>query len=85
MNDEKQSLITTQKVAERLGVSGQWVLKRFHEGTIPGFRIGGDGPLRFDPLELESWIRTGRPVTSGSVDSPELGGEGHQRDALEAA
>ena len=51
------SLLTVREVAERLGVSRTFVLRRVRSGDMPGFRLGGDGPLRFDWDEVERWAR----------------------------
>jgi excisionase family DNA binding protein len=50
-------MLTTREVAERLGVSRSWVLRRWRSGDLPGFRIGGTGPLRFYWEEVEAWAR----------------------------
>lgn len=51
------SLLTTREVAEILGVSRTWVLRRVASGEMPGFRIGGDGPIRYDAEEVQTWAR----------------------------
>lgn len=51
------TLLTTREVAERLGVSQSWVLRRVRDGRMPGFRLGGDGPVRFVWEEVEAWLR----------------------------
>ena len=50
-------LMTTNQVAERLGVSPQFVLGRWRDGSLPGYRLGGDGPLRFEESEMEAWAQ----------------------------
>ncbi|MHB8695914.1 MAG: helix-turn-helix domain-containing protein [Solirubrobacteraceae bacterium] len=48
-------------VAEMLAVSRAWVYDAAKTGRIPSVRIGGDdGPLRFVPADIESWLAEAR-------------------------
>jgi hypothetical protein len=58
-----EPLLTARELAERLGVSADWVLDHWEADELPGFRLGGGkrGPVRFRwsevELVLESWRR----------------------------
>jgi excisionase family DNA binding protein len=52
-------LLTTREVANLLGLSSATVLRRWRAGELPGFRIASNC-LRFDPDELEAWLRSRR-------------------------
>jgi excisionase family DNA binding protein len=56
---ESGKLLKTKDVASYLNVSTQSVIRWWKDGKIPGFRIGGNGQLRFDSQELERWLRQG--------------------------
>ena len=66
------TLLTVREVAERLGVSRTFVLRRVRSGDMPGFRLGGDGPLRFDWDEVERWARdsAGKPSRTATAATP---------------
>jgi excisionase family DNA binding protein len=50
-------LLKPAEVAELLGVSRSWLYEAAKSGRIPCVRLGGpEGPVRFQPLELEAWI-----------------------------
>src|SRR6185312_1851965 len=54
-------LLKPTDVARRLAVSRTWVYDAAKEGRIPSIRIGGEeGPLRFHPDDVESWVNDAR-------------------------
>ena len=54
-------LLKPTDLARRLGVSRSWIYAAAAEGRIPAIRLGGtDGPLRFVPGDIESWIEASR-------------------------
>ncbi len=54
------SLLTTRQVAETLSVSPECVLRWWRAGRIGGYRLGGSGPLRFRPDDVEAFLEPGR-------------------------
>ena len=54
------SLLTTKQVAETLSVSPECVLRWWRAGRIGGYRLGGNGPLRFRPDDVEAFLEPGR-------------------------
>jgi len=54
-------LLRPSEVATRLSVSRSWVYAAAHDGRLPAIRLGGpDGPLRFDPDEIDAWLAQAR-------------------------
>jgi len=54
-------LMRPSEVAARLSVSRTWVYNAAQSGRIPSIRIGGqDGPLRFIPEDVDSWLQEAR-------------------------
>ena len=54
-------LLKPTDVARWLGVSRSWVYDAAASGRIPCVRLGGpDGPLRFLPEDVESWLENAR-------------------------
>jgi excisionase family DNA binding protein len=54
-------LLKASDVCAQLKVSRAWVYRAAADGRIPSLRLGGpDGPLRFDPDELRTWIERSR-------------------------
>ena len=54
-------LLKPTDVARRLGVSRSWVYDAAAGGRIPCVRLGGpDGPLRFLPEDIETWLENAR-------------------------
>ena len=65
MTDKGSALWRIQDVALYLGRSPRWLsyaLRRTSEtgGSIPHFKLPGRG-IRFDPVEIEAWVRAGCP------------------------
>jgi excisionase family DNA binding protein len=66
-------LLTTREVAEFLGLSPESVLRRWHTGELPGYRLASN-VLRFRESEIETWLERKRPksplvsVAQGSYD-----------------
>ncbi len=65
MNESQpQPTLTLMKptaVAAQLGVSRSWLYEAAKTGRIPSIRIGGeDGPLRFVPEDVQSWLDDAR-------------------------
>ena len=48
-------LLTTRQVAELLGLSPATVLRRWRDGTLPGYRLASN-VLRFDPSDIEDYL-----------------------------
>jgi excisionase family DNA binding protein len=50
-------LLRPAEVQEMLAVSRRWVYQAAQDGRLPCLRLGGpDGPLRFKPDEIETFI-----------------------------
>ena len=65
MNDTQTqhplTLLKPTAVATQLGVSRSWLYEAAKTGRIPSIRIGGeDGPLRFVPEDIQSWLEDAR-------------------------
>lgn len=52
-------LLTTRKVADRLGLSVESVLRRHRRGELPGFRLSSN-VLRFSEDDLNRWLEERR-------------------------
>jgi len=68
---DPERLLRAREVAEMLGVSMDWVLDRWQEGALPGFKLGPSpqSPVRFRMSELDAWLenhRGGAKVPPGS-------------------
>lgn len=50
-------MMTTRQVAEWLNVSVQSVLRWHKDGSLPGYQLNGDGPVRFYQEEIEQWLQ----------------------------
>jgi excisionase family DNA binding protein len=48
-------LLTVEQAAEFLGYSKDWVFKNWKK--VGGRKIGGRG-VRFDPADLEAWVKS---------------------------
>lgn len=48
-------LLTTRQVAQLLGLSPATVLRRWRDGTLPGYRLASN-VLRFDPSDIEDYL-----------------------------
>ena len=57
-----EPLLTARELAERLGMSTDWVLDKWEAEELPGFRLGGGerGPVRFRWSEVEAVLETWR-------------------------
>lgn len=55
---ETKSLLTVKEVASILNCSPSTVYAKAGRGEIPSLKLGG--MLRFDPAEIEEWIKKGR-------------------------
>ena len=53
---DQTGLLKTVEVAEYLNVSTNWVLRRWKAGQLPGYKLGPNGPLRFDRAEIAQWL-----------------------------
>lgn len=51
------------EVAERLGVTPQTVRTLARSGELPGHRLRERGHFRFDPVEVEEFLRARRDST----------------------
>ena len=49
------TLVGVREVAERVGMSRTWVLRRVKSGELPAYRIGGR--LKFDGQEVNDWVK----------------------------
>ncbi len=66
-----RELLRPAEVCRLLGVSRSWLYQAAIDGRIPSVRLGGpDGPVRFDPEELERWLEAARggwrPLDTGA-------------------
>jgi excisionase family DNA binding protein len=52
-------LWTTREVAGYLHISPATVLRRWRDGSLPGYRISSN-VLRFDPAEVHEWLEARR-------------------------
>ena len=52
-------LWTTREVAGYLDVAPATVLRRWRDGSLPGYRISSNA-LRFDPAEVRQWLEARR-------------------------
>ena len=66
MSDRR--LLTTQQVADRIGITTATVLRRVDDGKLPAFRIASNA-LRFDPDEVDAFLEGTRTVP-GRLDGP---------------
>jgi predicted DNA-binding transcriptional regulator AlpA len=56
-----RDLMKPTDVATQLGVSRAWLYEAAKLGRVPSIRVGGpDGPVRFVPEDIESWIDEAR-------------------------
>ena len=60
MNDR---LLTTRQVADYLGFSPETVLRRYRDGSIPGYRLASN-VLRFREPDIEAWLEGRRSLAS---------------------
>jgi excisionase family DNA binding protein len=70
--------LTTRQVAALLGVSSETILRRWREGSLPGFRIGTNA-LRFDADELDAWLEERHRGGYAQRQPPVLAGGGQRR------
>jgi excisionase family DNA binding protein len=56
-------LMTTRQVADHLGLSPETVLRRFRDGSIPGYRVASNA-LRFRESDVEAWLEGRRGLVS---------------------
>jgi excisionase family DNA binding protein len=62
---DSQPLLKPTDLASRLGVSRSWLYDAAKAGRIPSIRIGGEeGPLRFVPDDIDSWLDQARAAWS---------------------
>ncbi len=47
-------IITTAEVAEMIGMSPHWVLKKWRAGELPGFKFGT--AVRYRRGDIRSWM-----------------------------
>ena len=52
-------LLTTRQVAEYLGLSPETVLRRWREGSLPGYRLASN-VLRFRESDVEAYLEARR-------------------------
>ncbi len=52
-----ERLLKPEEVREMLNVSRSWLYEAANDGRIPSLRLGPNGPLRFDPEEVELWLK----------------------------
>lgn len=53
--DTGEIWLTAQQVADRIGVSGSWVLRKAKAGIAPHVRVGG--VIRFSENTIETWMK----------------------------
>lgn len=49
-------LLRPSQVCKMLSVSRTWLFEATRAGRIPSVRLGDDGPVRYDPTELDAWL-----------------------------
>jgi excisionase family DNA binding protein len=54
------SLLSVVDVARRLRVSRHTIYRRVEDGSLPAFRVGESGPLRFEPSAVDALLRPAR-------------------------
>jgi excisionase family DNA binding protein len=54
-----EPLLTTRQVAELLGLSPATVLRRWRDGSLPGYRLGSN-VLRFRESDVYDWLEARR-------------------------
>ncbi len=50
-----ETWLKAKQVAEKIGVSSSWVLRKAKAGIVPHIRIGG--VIRFSENEIENWMK----------------------------
>ena len=50
-----ENWLRAKDIAEKLGVSTSWVLRKARCGILPRVRIGG--VIRFSEREIETWMK----------------------------
>ncbi|MEO5576785.1 MAG: helix-turn-helix domain-containing protein [Gaiellaceae bacterium] len=63
------ALLTPAQVANRLGVSRVTVYRRVWDGSLPAFRVGETGPLRFEADAVERLLRPALTHPSDPTES----------------
>lgn len=51
-----ERLLTSEELAERLGVPAKWPLQQARAGHIPHVRLGRY--VRFDRVDVDEWLET---------------------------
>ena len=67
---EKEKLLTTPEVAERLGVSPRRVLALIASGRLPSQQFGRDHVVKESDLKLVEDRKTGRPAKAKPETAP---------------
>ena len=57
-----ESFLTTQQVAERLGVTAGRVRQMIVDGQLPATKMGRDNFIRAEDLQLVAGRKVGRPA-----------------------
>lgn len=65
--------MTARELSALLGLSPDWVLRRWQAGELPGYRLGGAGshPVRFRASEVEAWLASKHQDGAGPPTSLE--------------
>ena len=66
-------MLTARQVADRLGLTPRTVLAWRSDGKIPGFKLNGTGPVRFDEAEIDEWLRQQRGAAPREVSAAQNG------------
>lgn len=65
MSIDTTALIDVPTLAERLGTSVRHIRRLLNERRVPYYKVGG--LVRFDPLEIDAWVRSQRVEAEGSA------------------
>ena len=63
---EEEQLLTTREAAKIVGIAWQTVLRWFHEGRYPGYKLGHQ--LRFKASEIRNYVNSMKQDHSSSKD-----------------
>lgn len=71
---ENANYLSVKEAAERVGVSPSLVYQWCADGTLPHYRLGGNGrrgKIVIDPADLDTLFKTRR--VTGTTEQPPLG------------
>jgi excisionase family DNA binding protein len=68
-----QELLTTEQVAEKLGVSASRVRQFIIDGRLPAIKLGRDNLIRETDLKLVEDRKAGRPPKPNKISTKNTG------------